>query len=285
MNQDTTLTTLDSAPPCVETERIGAVGVIRLAQEKTRNALSSQMREGLAHAFASAARDPDVRAIYLSAKGPNFCSGGDLRALDAVRTDPWAVHRRFRSMGQWLLPFMRIEKPVLAGVRGYAVGGGFGLALAADMVIASESANFMAAWQRVGIMPDALALYTLPRLIGLAKARKLFIAEQALDAKQALELDLATEVVADDELDARCLELAQSLAEGPAEVWGLTKLVLARTFETSIDDMFLLEGLGQVVAMGGPEFDRRLHAILDKKPLPTSTGDLLRKAAKRKPQP
>jgi 2-(1,2-epoxy-1,2-dihydrophenyl)acetyl-CoA isomerase len=185
-------------------------------------------------------------------------------------------------MGHWLLPFMRIEKPVLVGVRGYAVGGGFGLALAGDMVIASDTAKFMASWMRVGIMPDALALYTLPRLIGLARARKMFISDEVLDAQKALALDLVTEVVSDEELDERAMEIAQSLAEGPSEVWGLTKLVLARTFETSIDDMFLFEGLGQVVAMGGPEFDERMHAILEKRPTKPSTGDLLRAPRARK---
>src|SRR5258708_3667883 len=128
--------------PVVATERAGSVLIIRLASESTRNALSNAMREGLSAAFSEAVRDHTVRAVYLTARGPNFCAGGDLNALKDVRQDPWAVHRRFRDMGQWLLPLMRIEKPVLVGVRGYAVGGGFGLALLADMVIASESAKF-----------------------------------------------------------------------------------------------------------------------------------------------
>lgn len=267
---------MDTETRYVETERVGAVLVIRLASEATRNALSNEMRQALSEAFALAVREREVRAVCLSARGPNFCAGGDLKALDAVRKDPWAVHQRFRDMGQWLLPFMRIEKPVVASVRGHVVGGGFGLALAADMVIASDTARFMASWARLGVMPDVLTMYTLPRLIGLAKARKLFIADEALTAQQALDLDLVTEVLPDAELDSRALELAQSLAEGSAQVWGLTKLVLARTFESSIDDMFLLEGLGQVVAMGGPQFEDSLQAFFDKRPAKPSTGDLLR---------
>lgn len=268
---------------CVETERVGAVLVIRLASEKTRNCLSNAMREGLSDAFTLALREPAVRAVLLTSRGPDFCAGGDLGALAQVRKDPWAVHRRFRDMGHWLLPFMRIEKPVIASVRGNAVGGGFGLALAADMVVASDTAKFVAGWIKMGVMPDALTLYTLPRLIGLAKARKMFIADEALDAQQALGLDLVTEVLPDKELDARALEIAQSLAAGPAQVWGLAKLMLARTFETSMDDMFLLEGLGQVVAMGGPEFEDRLQGFFQKRPAAPSTGDLLR--ARRKPRP
>jgi 2-(1,2-epoxy-1,2-dihydrophenyl)acetyl-CoA isomerase len=268
----------------VETERAGSVLIIRLASETTRNSLSNPMRDGLSAAFGEAIRDRSVRTVCLMAKGPNFCAGGDLNALDAVRKDPFAVHRRFRDMGQWLLPMLRIEKPVVVAVRGFAVGGGFGLALLGDMVIASDTAKFRASWLRLGILPDALALYTLPRLVGLAKAKRLFIAEETLGAEEARALDLVTEVVADDALEARALQLAASLAEGPAEVWGLTKLILARTFENSIDDMFLFEGLGQVVAMGGPEFEARLGAMQRKEPIPPSAGDLLR-AAKNRPEP
>ncbi|MFT3816579.1 MAG: enoyl-CoA hydratase/isomerase family protein [Rubrivivax sp.] len=271
---------MDKQVELVEIERKDAVAIVRLNAEHTRNSLSNGMRAALAAALAQVGADTEVRAVYLTSRGPNFCSGGDLRALDEVRDDAWAVHRRFRDMGRWLLPFMRIEKPVIAGVRGYAVGGGFGLALAADLVIASDTAKFMASWMRMGIMPDALAMYTLPRLIGLAKARRLFITEEALDPFQAQELDLVAEVVPDDQLDARGIELAQAFAAGPADVWGLTKLVLSRTFETGIDDMFLLEGLGQVVAMGGPEFGQRLRGFLDKQPPRPSVGDKLKQRGK-----
>lgn len=259
----------------VETELKHSVAIIRLSSEKTRNALSNDLRDQLATAILDAARDRDVRAVFLTARGPNFCAGGDLKTFTTMHSDPWAVHRRFRDMGRWLLPLMRIEKPVVVGVRGHAVGGGFGIALAGDMIFASETAKFTASWMRLGLLPDALTLYTLPRLIGLARARRMFIANETLTAKAAQDLGLVTEVLADDELDERAFEFARTLAEGPAEVWGLTKLILARTFESSMDEMFLLEGLGQIPAMGGPEFTERLAATLEKRPLGPSVGDLL----------
>lgn len=267
---------MNETAPVVESERAGPVLIIRLASEKTGNSLSNAVRDGLSAAFEQAIRDNSVRTVCLLAKGQNFCAGGDLNALNEVRKDPWAVHRRFRNMGRWLLPMMRIEKPVIAGVRGYAVGGGFGLALLGDMVIASDSAKFRSSWMRLGIMPDAMALYTLPRLIGLAKARRMFLGEETLTAQEARKLDLVTEIVSDSELDQRTLQLAQSLADGPAEVWGLTKLILQRTFESDMDDMLLFEGLGQVVAMGGPEFESRLTATMKKESIKSSVGDLLR---------
>lgn len=260
----------------VETELQDSVAIIRLSSEKTRNALSNDMRTQLAESILQAAYDPQVRSIYLTARGPNFCAGGDLKVFKTMHSDPWAVHRRFRDMGRWLLPLMRIEKPVVVGVRGHAVGGGFGIALAGDMIFASETAKFSAGWLRLGLLPDALTLYTLPRLIGLARARRIFIANETLNARKAEELGLVTEVIPDEELDERGFEFARTLAEGPAEVWGLTKLILARTFESSMDDMFLLEGLGQIPAMGGPEFTERLTALLDRQPLKPTVGDLLK---------
>lgn len=271
---------MTDAPAFVETERHGPVLVIRLSSEKSNNALSNAVREALSAAFQIAITDRAIRAVCLTAKGPNFCSGGDLNALQQIRSDTWAVHQRFRDMGRWFLPMQRIEKPVVSAVRGFAVGGGFGFALLGDLVVASETAKFRASWLKLGIMPDALALYTLPRLVGLARARKMFICEETLDAQEACALNLVAEVVADSELDARAMELARAFAEGPAEVWGLTKLVLSRTFESSLDDMFLYEGLGQVIAMGGPEFEARARAALRKDEMKPSVGDLLK--AKKK---
>lgn len=267
---------MESQTIVVETETLDGVRVIRLASEKTRNALSNDMRDQLARAFFDAAQDREVRSVLLTARGPNFCAGGDLKAFKSMHDDPWAVHRRFRDMGRWLLPFMRIEKPVVVAVRGFAIGGGFGISLAGDMILASETATFTAGWQRLGILPDALTLYTLPRLIGLARARRMFIANETLSAQKAEELGLVTRVYPDAELDERALEFAKRLAETGSEVWGLTKMILARTFETSMDDMFLLEGLGQIPAMGGPVFTDRLHAMLDRRPVPPTVGDLLK---------
>src|SRR5260370_17552547 len=104
----------------VETERAGSVLIIRLASETPRNSLSNPMRDGMSAAFGEAIRDRSVRTVCLMAKGPNFCAGGDLNALDALRKDPFPAHRRFRDMGQWLLPILRIEKPSVAAVRAFA---------------------------------------------------------------------------------------------------------------------------------------------------------------------
>ena len=248
----------------VETRKDGDVAVVRMTNERSRNSLSNEMRVALSAAFAEAAHDDGTRAIYLTGAGSAFCAGGDLRNLKSL-SGPWAAYRRFRRLGEWLLPLLRIEKPVIVGVNGVAVGGGMGLVFAGDVVVASQSASFMAGFFRVGVCPDVATMYTLPRLVGMARAKQLLFGNATWSAQDAFNAGLVVEVVSDDALDAVCLARAQELANGPAEVIGLAKLIMARSFETGLDEMFLYEGLGQALAMSGAEFREGLDALLEKR--------------------
>ena len=248
----------------VETRKDGAVMIVRMVNDKARNSLSNEMRADLAAAFAAAAHDEGTRAIYLTGAGAAFCAGGDLRNLKAL-TGSWAAYRRFRRLGEWLLPLIRIEKPVVVGVNGVAVGGGMGLVFAGDVVIAATSASFMAGFFRVGVCPDVATMYTLPRLVGMARAKQLLFGNASWSAQDAFNVGLVAQVVDDDALDSVCMQRAHELADGPAEVIGLAKLILARSFETGLDDMFLYESLGQALAMSGGEFREGLEALLEKR--------------------
>jgi 2-(1,2-epoxy-1,2-dihydrophenyl)acetyl-CoA isomerase len=208
--------------------------------------------------------DRTIRAVYLTGKGPSFCAGGDFNML-LKASDPWPVHRRFRHTNTLLPPLLALDRPVVCGVRGHAVGGGMGLALLADVIIAGESARFMAGFTRIGVIPDCLTLFTLPRLIGLARTRNLLLTNGTLTGKDALDLGLAAKVVADDQVDVDGIALAHSLAEGPAEVIGLAKQLLLKSFESSIDDLMLYEDLGQVLAMSSAEFREGLAAARERR--------------------
>ena len=248
----------------VETERDGPVLIVRLAYESARNALTTEMRRSLQTVLRDIEEDRSIRSIYLCGKGESFCAGGDLNMLK-VASAPWAVRRRFRHLNTVLLPLMTLDRPVVCGVQGYAVGGGMGLALPADVIVAAESAKFMAGFFRLGAVPDIMTMYTLPRLIGMARARNFLFGNQTMDAKQAHDLGLAMEGVPDAELHDRGLALARKLAEGPAEVMGLAKQIMLRTFENGLDDMYLYEELGQAMAMSSAEFKEGLGALVEKR--------------------
>ena len=245
----------------VKTQREGPVFVIRLNSPESRNALNMEMRAQIGDAVATVDADPTIRAVVLTGEGPTFCSGGDFKTLQAA-CDPWPVHRRFRFASRWLVPLTTLDRPVVVGVRGHAVGGGLGLALAGDVLIAGESSKFIAGFFRVGTVPDIGTMYQLPRLIGMARAKNFLFGGASMSAREALELGLVAKVVPDAEVESATMAEALRLAQGPAEVMGLAKTLMARSFETSLADMSAFEGFGQVLAMSNPEFREGLAAAM-----------------------
>jgi len=250
--------------PLVTTTQEGAVLVIRLTSPENRNSLTTALREELGDAVEVAERDRSVRSVFFTADGPTFCSGGDFKMLQ-TESGPWPVHRRFRALSRWLIPLITLDKPVVVGVQGHAVGGGMGLALTGDVVIAGESSKFITGFFRIGVVPDVGMMYHLPRLIGMARAKNLLFSGATLSAREAHDLGLVAKVVPDDQVAVTGMAEATRLAEGPAEVMGLAKTLMARSFETTLVDMFAFEGFGQVLAMSNPEFREGLNAAIDKR--------------------
>jgi 2-(1,2-epoxy-1,2-dihydrophenyl)acetyl-CoA isomerase len=250
--------------PHVETERLDDVLVIRLANEKARNALTREMRFSLRDIVREIEDDTSIRSVLLTARGGDFCSGGDLRMLMRAN-EPWAVHRRFRHAATVFPPLMLLNRPVVCAVRGHALGAGLGLALMADQIVAGESAKFSAGFFRVGVVPDGLTLFALPRLVGLARARNFLYGEGGWDARTAFDLGIAAKVVPDAAVEAEGLALARTLASGPAEVMGLAKRILLKSFESSATEMMDYEDFGQVLAQSSAEFREGLKAIVEKR--------------------
>lgn len=250
--------------PHVETERRGSVLIVRLDNEAARNSLTREMRFSLRDVTREIEDDQTVRAVYLTGKGPTFCSGGDLRMLTKA-ADPWPVHRRFRHAASLFPPLLALNRPVVCGVRGMAIGGGIGLALMSDLIVAGESASFSAGFFRLGVVPDCLTLFTLPRLVGLARARNFLYLNGAWTAEEARDLGVVAKVVPDEHVDEEGVALAERLASGPAEVMGLAKQLLLKSFESSLGEMMDYEDLGQVLAMSSAEFREGLAALLEKR--------------------
>ncbi len=246
----------------VTTSQQGAVLTVRLTSPENRNSLTTELREQLADAVEHAERERSVRAVFLTAEGPTFCSGGDLKLLKTA-CDPWPVHRRFRNASRWLVPLITLDKPVVIGMRGAAVGGGMGLALTGDVLIAGESAKLMSGFFRLGVVPDVGVMYHLPRLIGMARAKTFLFSGGTMEAQEMLSLGLAAKVVPDADVEAAGMAEATRLANGPAEIMGLAKTLMARSFETNMADMFTIEGLSQALAMSNPEFREGLDAALE----------------------
>jgi 2-(1,2-epoxy-1,2-dihydrophenyl)acetyl-CoA isomerase len=199
--------------PHLETQRDGAVIVVRSANERSRNSLTGELHFSLRNVIREIEDDHTIRAVYLTARGPTFCAGGDLNMLIKAN-EPWSVHRRGRFDRTLLPPLMSLDRPIVCGVRGHAVGGGFGLALHSDVVIAGENSRFVPAFYRLGVIPDFLRLFTLTRMIGLSRTRHLLLTGGLLTDQEAVDLGIAMKVVPDDQVDVEGVALAHKLAAG-----------------------------------------------------------------------
>ncbi len=196
----------------LEERPLAGVTVLRLNRPEVLNALNLQLRRDLALAFTQLDADPEVRVIVLAGGERAFCAGADLNEYVDV-TPPEIIDR---NMDQLWGAISSCRKPVIAAVRGHALGGGCELAMHADIIIAGERARFGQPEVKIGIMPGGGATQRLTRVVGKFAAMKILLCGEPFDAAMALTIGLASEVVLDSEVEARALQLALQLSALPA---------------------------------------------------------------------
>jgi 2-(1,2-epoxy-1,2-dihydrophenyl)acetyl-CoA isomerase len=216
------------------------VGWITLNRPEAHNALTPQQRDRMFELIESANGNFDVRALVLTATGPAFCTGADLRVTREAPPRPadapervMGEPRQMMLKGQIRLmgAIMDCEKPIIAAVNGTAAGVGAHLAFCCDLVIAAESARFIEVFVRRGLVPDGLGTYILPRIVGLQKAKELIFFGDDVHAAQAKEIGLINKVVPDGELESAAREWAERLASGPTKSLMLSKWLLNRSLD------------------------------------------------------
>ena len=187
------------------------VAVLRLHRPEVLNALNLALRQALAEAFTRLDADDSVRVVVLAGGARAFCAGADLNEyLDA--TAPEIINRQ---MDRLWGAISACRKPVIAAVRGHALGGGCELAMHADILLAGDMAGFGQPEVRLGLMPGGGATQRLSRAVGKFRAMKLLLTGERITAAEAFAMGLASEVVPDAELEDRALTLAAELAQGP----------------------------------------------------------------------
>jgi 2-(1,2-epoxy-1,2-dihydrophenyl)acetyl-CoA isomerase len=210
-------------------ERQGAVATITLDRPAAYNALTRRLLQSLLGTLREAADDSGVRAVVLTGAGNGFCAGqalDDRETIDAAgRSDLHeAVTQGFNPVVATLLT---MEKPVVAAVNGPAAGAGFGIALACDFRIVADTASFVTAFAKIGLVPDSGVSLLLPRIVGYARALELCMLSEKVSAHDAHAMGLATDVVPFGDVVPRAQALAARLAAGPRAL-GLIKRELAR---------------------------------------------------------
>ena len=247
----------------VRYEVIDAVAIITLDRPEKMNALTVEMREALGTHFESAARDPAVRAVLLQASGKAFCASGDVSKMGdftpaSGRDLLKLAHRMVRNLAN-------IEKPVVAAVRGAVAGIGWSMALACDVVIASETAQFSQVFRHVGLVPDGGAVYFLTQHVGLLRAKELVYSGRRVDASEALSLSLVNRVVPDADLETRAWEEASALARGPTFALGLAKKMFKLMYQPDLETLLDAEAWAQGVALLSDDHKEGVRAFFDKR--------------------
>jgi len=239
------------------------IAVITLNRPDVMNALNTQMRAEITHAVKTAGTS--ARVLVITGKGRAFCSGQDLG--DRANTADIDLERTLRD--EYLPMLTAIYEcpiPTIAAVNGAAAGAGANLALAADVVIATESAVFLQAFTRIGLIPDAGGTYWLPRQIGAAKAMGAALFAEPIKAGQAADWGMIWEAVPDDEFLDHWWGRADKLAKGPTAAYAHVKQAIRGSYDNSLDEQLALEARLQGECGKTRDFKEGVLAFLEKRP-------------------
>lgn len=219
------------------------LAMVRLNRPAARNGFDQVMADGLLEVAQRCADDANLRAVLISGNGPVFTVGGDVTVF--TETDPAELPLTLRRMATSLHEAIRLlselDVPVVTAVHGNVVGAGLGLLYCADIAIAAEGTKFVSAFGALGLPGDGANTWYLPRLVGLRRAQDFYFRRRVLDAAEALEWGLVTEVVAADRLGEHAQEVARSLAEGPTRAYGEFRGLLRDSWHTGLPEQLAKE--------------------------------------------
>ena len=237
------------------------IATLILNRPQVMNALNTPMRAEIAQALTTL--PGDVRCVVLTGSGRAFCSGQDLTDAAAVVDLEDTLRREYEPM---LHAVTGCPVPVIAAVNGVAAGAGANLALAADVVIAAESATFIQAFTRIGLIPDAGGTFIVPRAVGAARAMGMMLFAEPVAARQAADWGLIWEALPDDGFAEGVAARARRLAAGPTGAYNAIREALAASFQNDMAAQLALEARLQGQAGRSGDFREGVAAFLEKRP-------------------
>ena len=246
------------------------VTTLTMNRPDSRNALSMEMRAELNKVFHELELDDTVRCIVLEGAGSHFMAGGDLKGMyEELGKTPAEKKQHFVQRIHNLHPIMfamrRMPKPIVAKVRGAAAGAGVSMALACDLVIASEDAFFTLAYVNIGTTPDGSSTFHLPRSMTIKQAMEMTLLGDRITAERAREMGFVNFVVPNDELDAETDKLAARFAAGPTFVYGQAKRLLYRSDTSQWESQLQAEAEAFAACASREDFAEGVTAFLEKR--------------------
>ncbi|HYY81897.1 MAG TPA: enoyl-CoA hydratase/isomerase family protein [Actinomycetes bacterium] len=253
--------------PGVLARRDGPVAAVLLDRPSSLNAFDLDMADRLAGQLADLAADEAVRAVVIGAAGAAFCAGGDLKwALAHPGGAPAAFHQLAGRFHQAILEIRRMPKPVVAAVNGVAAGGGLSLALACDFRVMARSAVLRQAYTASGLSIDGGGTFSLPRLVGLARALEIAAFDRPIPSGQALAWGLVTAVADDDRTLPEATAMAAALAGGSVHAFAHCKRLLGESFETPLEAQLERERAAISACAAHHDGQEGLRAFAGKRP-------------------
>ena len=271
----------------IKTESRDGVFILTMHDPATRNALGSEMAREITEALDRFEDDPEDRVLLLTGTEPSFCSGANVRGFNqriAEREEgaagggpppllPWGkmetrfARRRSSEEGAAFVPLRlhQLQKPSIAAVNGHAMGVGMGVALACDIRIAAEKAQFSEAFVRMGLIPGDGSSWQLPRLIGLSNTLLLQYTGDRIDGNEAFRMGIVSKVVPDDAIMEASMELAARLAQGPTQSLSLIKYLVHKSLETNLQESLALSHVAQAQARQPEDHKEAVRAFLEKR--------------------
>lgn len=240
------------------------LGIITFNRPDVFNSFNKELALAVQNALEDYSKDPEVRALMLTGNGKAFCAGQDLQ--EAIADNGLEIKQIVDEHYNPIIRKIRsLEKPVIAAINGVAAGAGANIALACDVTIATESASFIQAFSKIGLVPDSGGTFTLPRIIGFQKASALMMLGDKVSATEAEKMGMIYKVVPDDTFAEEAEKLGQKLANMPTKGLAYTKHLLNQSFTNDLDQQLELEKEWQFKATETYDYKEGVNAFIEKR--------------------
>jgi 2-(1,2-epoxy-1,2-dihydrophenyl)acetyl-CoA isomerase len=208
------------------------IGVVTLNRPANANAIDLEAARQLQAVVSDLVTREDIRAIVLLGRGRHFCAGGDVRTM--ARESPTWTEQVAAAVHEAILALHETDQVVVAGVHGAVAGAGLSLTLVSDLVVATPSTRFLAAWPEIGLTPDAGATWLLPRTVGSHRAAAMILGDREINGSEALDWGLVTELAEESQIEARSLEVAKHALRSQTRAAGVTRRLLSTSWDIDL---------------------------------------------------
>lgn len=246
------------------TEIKGSVLYLTLNRPERLNAFSPDMIKAMKQALSEAKDDASIRVIVIKGAGRAFSAGGDVKRMG--NRSPLETYVHLSHLNELIMLMSQLEKPIIAAVRGAAAGAGFNLALAADIILASEESQFILSFSKVGLISDGGGLFFLPRLIGPYLAKELFFTADPITAEKAHSLGIVNHVYVPSEFEEKTEEFANKIASGPSAVYGFMKKMANLSLTSNLAEILEQERIIQASLITTSDHQEGVQAFKEKRP-------------------